>query len=93
MIRGNRPRLTREDLGIMTCIVSGMKPAQAMVELGISRNVYSRRRERLMARMGALNDGQIGALCERYQLLGILTQNIIEDGREVRLDARRLGAQ
>ena len=93
MIRGNRPRLTREELGVLVCIMSGMKPAKAMIELGISSTAYSRRRERLLNKTGALNDGQLGALCERYQLLGILTQNVIEDGREVRLDARRLGAQ
>lgn len=89
MIRGNRPRLTRDERALLTCIARGLKAKQTTFELGICRSSYFRRRAKLLSKLGALNDWQAGILTERYQLVDVGTQNRIEDRREERLDALR----
>lgn len=92
-MKTGRTSLTSIELAVVTGICRGYKPGQIQSALGIGQNHYTKIRNRILNKLGATNDGQIGMFAERQQLVGVDERNRIEDRREERLDARRLSAQ
>jgi DNA-binding NarL/FixJ family response regulator len=82
MIRGNRPRLDHWELSVLTRLLQGLKPKQISGELCFSQDRYTKIRNRILTKLGAMNDAQIGVLAERYQLVSVDERNRIEDRRE-----------
>lgn len=85
-------RLTYHERNVMLLLAGGLTRKQIAGFLHVSSKSVSAARRRVLNRHGLLNDVQLGRLIERCQLIPPDEANRIEDRREERIDACRMGA-
>lgn len=84
---------TKYERALLVMLARGYRPKQIAASLGITTNLVCQVRRRILDRNGVTNDVQLGMLMERDQFVSTYERNLIEDRREERMDALRLGAQ
>lgn len=77
---------------VLELMCAGLKNSEVCAQLGLKTWAYTDIRERLLDRLGALNDAQLGVLAERFQLVPIDQRNNIADRQDERVDLRRHSA-
>lgn len=85
-----RINCTEFELKVLTVMARGVAVKAIGAKLGVSRKSVSAARRRVLKRNRLKNYLQLGMYLERCQLLPADERNRIEDGREERLDARRI---
>lgn len=80
---------TLKEYAVMGLLAEGLKPGQIQTRLHISRGRFDGTRRRVMHKLGAVNDTQLGVLLERYQLVPVDRRNSAQDRIGERMDARR----
>ena len=82
-------RLPPKERQLLELMVRGFKPAAVCEALQLKYDAYQSTRRRLLERLGATNDAQLGALAYQYGYVPFDVQNQIHDRSQERLDSRR----
>lgn len=83
-------KLSQLELAVVVQLARGYKPCEIQAALGINKKQYARCRTRIMDKLNACNDAQIGAEVVRRRLLSEDEFQRIEDRRQTVLRARAL---
>lgn len=81
--------VTKNERPVLVLMARGYRPKQIAAALGITAKNVCQVRRRILDRNGITNDTQLGMLLEREQFVSVYERNLIEDRREVRMDAQR----
>jgi DNA-binding NarL/FixJ family response regulator len=79
----SRPKLAQLEQAVVTYMARGYKPGRIAAALGISQSHYTKVRDRILDKLGATNDVQIGMFVERLQLVSADERERIELRRGV----------
>jgi DNA-binding CsgD family transcriptional regulator len=77
----------KNERAIVVLMARGYAPKQIAAALGMTTNYVCQLRRKVLDRNGITNDTQLGMLIERDQFVSTYERNLIEDRREVRMDA------
>lgn len=82
-MKPGRPKLAPLEQAVVTYMARGYKPANIVAALGISQSHYTKVRDRILDKLGATNDVQIGMFVERFELVSSDERELIEARRSV----------
>lgn len=86
-------QLLKSERPMVVLIARGYRTKQIAAALGMTSNAVCQLKRQVLKRNGITNEAQLGMLIERDQVVSTYERNLIEDRREERMDALRLGAQ